>query len=184
MPARHHPLTITLHWLTLLLIVGGVGCVLLREAVEDRDARLLLLNLHRNAGLLVMALAALRLISRWPLAAHRVNGHLPKPLRLGSQVGHALLYLGLLAIPLLGWALSGARGQTVELFGLLPLPALMARDRDLAETLEEWHGDLAWLLIGLSTLHALAALWHHYGRRDGVLHSMWPRFRRTPSPLR
>jgi cytochrome b561 len=182
MSDRHHPLTISLHWLTLLLVFAGVACVLLRELVEDRDLRLLLLELHRNAGLLVLLVTSLRLFSRWPLAAHRINAGLPPPLHLAAKLGHGLLYLSLAAIPMLGWALSSARGQTVNLFGWLPLPALLGRDRDLAESLEAWHGNLAWALIALVSLHAAAALWHHYGRRDGVLRSMLPALRKPSSP--
>lgn len=182
MPNRHHPLTIALHWLSLFLLVAGVACVLLRELLEDREQRLLLLDLHRNAGLLVLLVTSLRLFSRWPLAVHRINAGLPSLLRLASRLGHGLLYLGLTSIPLLGWALSSARGQTVRLFGALPLPALLGRDRDLAESLEAWHSNLAWALIALIAVHAVAALWHHYGRRDGVLDSMLPMLRKPTSP--
>lgn len=180
MSVRHRPLTIVLHWLSLLLIVGGVACVLAREGVEDRGLRLLLLELHRNAGLLVLALAALRLLTRLRPGHARPEHGLPTVLRRLAKASHGLLYLGLLATPLLGWALSSARGQLPQLFGLLPLPALVARDRDLAETLAECHEALAWLLIVLIGLHAAAALWHHHVRKDDVLRSMLPRFRSVP----
>lgn len=186
MPIRHHPLTIALHWLSLLLLVGGVAAVLGRDVVEDRALRTLLLELHRNAGVMVLALAAIRLAVRLWKRAHRVEHGLPPLLRRGAQLSHGLLYLGLMAVPLLGWALSSARGQVPLLLGLLPLPALMARDRELAETLEGWHEDLAWVLLTLIALHAAAALWHHHVRRDGVLRAMWPSLtsipRGTPQP--
>lgn len=175
MPRRHHLLTITLHWLTLMLLMVGLAAVLSRELTDDRALRLLLLDVHRSAGLLILVTVGLRLLTRWPLAAHRVNADLPAALHLASRLGHTALYLGLLAIPMLGWALSSARGQPVQLLGLLPLPALLERNRDLAETLESWHENVAWVLIGLASIHAIAALWHHYFRKDDVLRSMLPK---------
>ena len=179
MPSRHHSLTIVLHWLTLILLVGGVASVLARELFDDRALKLLLLNVHRSAGLMILLAVAARLLTRWPLGAGRVNDDLPASMRWASQLSHAGLYLGLVSIPVLGWCLSNARGQVVSLLGLLPLPTLLERNRDLAETLESWHENLAWALIALATLHAIAALWHHYHRKDAVLRSMLPQRRRT-----
>lgn len=175
MPRHHHLLTIVLHWLTLILVMFGLAAVLSRGLTDDRALRLTLLNMHRSAGLLILVTVSLRLLTRWPLAAHRVNSDLPAVLHLASRLGHAALYLGLLGIPMLGWALSSARGQSVQLLGLLPLPALLERNRDLAETLESWHENVAWVLIALASIHAIAALWHHYFRKDDVLRSMLPK---------
>jgi cytochrome b561 len=36
------------------------------------------------------------------------------------------------------------------------------------------HGYLAYALFGLAAAHILAALWHHFVRRDGLLARMWP----------
>jgi len=164
-----------LHWLTLLLIVLGVASVLSRELSDDKAIRTVLLAAHRTAGLLVLWTVVLRLLSRWVVASDAVNAGLPRHLHLASRFGHAALYLGLTAIPLLGWALSNARGQHVMLFEIFPLPNLVDRDRDLAESLEGWHENLAWGLMTLASVHALAALWHHHIRKDHVLRSMLPR---------
>lgn len=174
MPSRHHPFTITLHWLTVGLLVLGIAAVLGRELCEDKALKTLLLNIHRAMGLLVLCVCVLRLASRWPLAAGKVNAGLPKHLRFAAHAGHSALYAGLLAIPLLGWLLSNARGQTVHFLGLLPLPSLVMRNRDLADQLEGWHENLAWALMALAAAHALAALWHHYHRKDQVLRSILP----------
>ncbi|MGH8132986.1 MAG: cytochrome b [Steroidobacteraceae bacterium] len=36
------------------------------------------------------------------------------------------------------------------------------------------HGYLAYALFALIGIHVLAAVWHHYLRRDGLLRRMWP----------
>ena len=62
------------------------------------------------------------------------------------------------------------------LFGFgLTLPRLVAPDDDLADRLQALHIDAAWVLLALVCLHIGAALFHHFGRRDGLLHRMWPR---------
>lgn len=99
---------------------------------------------------------------------------LPRPLRLAADATHGLLYALLFALPLLGLALSGARGNPVTLFGLGPLPALLQRDLDLADVLADYHVWAAWALLALVSLHALAALWHHFVHRDPVLTAMLP----------
>ena len=60
------------------------------------------------------------------------------------------------------------------MFGFIPLPDLVAADSDLADTLSDYHIWAAWVLLSLLVPHVLAALWHHYIRRDGVLTAMLP----------
>ena len=57
------------------------------------------------------------------------------------------------------------------------LPALVASDEDLADTLTTWHQDVAWVLLAFITLHAGAALWHHFVLRDRTLRMMLPKRR-------
>jgi thiosulfate reductase cytochrome b subunit len=98
--------------------------------------------------------------------------------RIAAALGHYALYATTLALPVLGWLTANAYGQTLRLFSLLPLPTLMARDRELGYGLQDWHVDAAWVLLALVLGHVAAALWHHYIRRDNVLRSMQPSMRR------
>lgn len=173
-PTRRQPRAIILlHWGTLALILAAVTVVLLREVFDDRVVRLALLNLHRDVGLLVLAATALRLAARLR-HARLPAGDDPWPLRLAAAGVHLALYLLLGAQPLLGWALSDARGQHHALFGVLPLPVLSGADTDLADILADWHEGVAWGMAALVALHAAAALWHHYVRGDEVLRAMLP----------
>lgn len=172
--ARHRSIIIVLHWLTVGLILLGVAAILTRETIESREGRQWLLDFHRSMGLAVFAISVVRLALRHWLQAGKVNTGLPRILAFLSAATHAALYLLLIAIPLLGWAQSSASGRAVNLFWSISLPPLVGRDRDLAETLGEWHEMAAWALLTLVLAHAGAALWHHFFRRDHVLRSMLP----------
>ena len=87
---------------------------------------------------------------------------------------HLLIYGLLLALPLVGWARMSAHEMELSLFGLTTLPPLVQEDSDFADTLGNVHVGLAWGLLALVLAHAVAALWHHHVRRDGVLRAMLP----------
>lgn len=176
---RHHAAIILLHWLTALLVTLAVLLVLGREWLEGDAIRQRVLDLHRLFGLGLLAIAAGRLVLSRALGAAKVNGDLPAPFPHAAALSHGALYLLLVTLPLLGWLQWSASGKAMWLFGALPVPALIGHDRDLAETLSQWHEGVAWALIALIAAHALAALWHHYGRRDQVLSSMLPRGQRS-----
>lgn len=171
---RHPWPTIALHWLTVLAIVVAACAIWGREAVHGRAWRDALLLVHRHAGWLVLPLLAARVLARLTLRPSAPAPRMPAWLRLAGAASHGLLYLCLAALPMAGWLLSNARGQTVTLFGRWPLPSLIAPDPDLADLWKDRHETLAWSLAALVTLHVLAALWHHLVRRDGVLRAMWP----------
>lgn len=161
-----------LHWFTAACVVAVAALALIRDETAGRVARQWLLEGHRHVGLLILALVLVRIGLRVRLGTLPRIVH-SRLIRLAASLTHAALYATLLAMPLIGWALSNAEGKPVHLFGLT-LPALVAEDEDLADRLLVWHQDVAWALLALVSLHVGAALWHHFVRHDGVLRSMWP----------
>lgn len=87
---------------------------------------------------------------------------------------HWLMYGLFFAIPLSGWAMTSAKGYPVVLFGVLPLPDWVPKDKALGHQLEELHEMLAWLLVALVVAHVAAALKHHFIDKDGLLDRMRP----------
>jgi cytochrome b561 len=59
-------------------------------------------------------------------------------------------------------------------FGVLPLPDFVPKDRALAEAIKPWHGDLAWVLFALVALHLAAVAKHMVIDRDGLVRRMMP----------
>jgi cytochrome b561 len=176
---RQPAATIAFHWGTVIAIVIAVVAVYLRDVIEDKPVRAALLDLHRQLGMLVLLCVPLRQAVRY-IAGHKdVSADMSRILRWAVRLSHVLLYAFLLAIPLVGWSVTSAHAVDLRLFGLVPLPALVAPDSDLADELTDYHAWLAYGLMGFVFLHALAALWHHYVLRDSVLVAMLPRPRRN-----
>jgi len=171
---RHPTLTRALHWATAILILISVTAILYRETTEQKLVRRVLLELHRQLGLLVLIALAIRIGLRLGGAFASHTRDLGARLRLVATAAHWLMYGVLAAVTLLGWAVSNAHAIHLAFLAVLPLPDLVAADSDLADTLTDYHVLAAWLLLGLVVLHVLAALWHHYFRRDGVLIAMLP----------
>src|SRR5690606_26240222 len=89
-----------------------------------------------------------------------------------AHLGHGLLYLLMVAVPLTGWAYSNSTGYPVVYLGKVPLPDLVGQDKDLAAQLVQVHGTLAVTFAVLVALHVLAALQHHFIHKDGTLRRM------------
>jgi len=175
---RHHPITRFLHWMTFVLLIVAAVSVCAREFIDGQATRQLLLAIHEWTGLAVLAFMAPRLAWRVYASVGRLHATMSPRTRTAAALGHYMLYAATLALPVLGWLTANAYGQTLRLFGLLPLPTLMALDRELGYGLQDWHVDAAWVLLALVLGHVAAALWHHYIRRDNVLRSMQPYARR------
>lgn len=173
--ARHPAITVALHWGTAAALVVSVSAMLVRDALEERFWRQLLLEVHRQLGLLVLIAVGIRIVLRLTrgLANHAFD--LTRPLRWAAKAGHTVLYAFLLALPLEGWALTNAHGISLSLLGVVHLPALLGADSELADTLADYHVLAAWCLLAFVSMHATAAMWHHYVRRDAVLAAMLPR---------
>lgn len=168
---------VALHWLTVLCVIAAVTFILTRDQVDGKAVRQWLLEGHRHFGLFVLMLFLARVVIRIRLGKLPHDNQLPRVAHVLAGLTHIALYALLLTLPLLGWALSNAEGKPVHLFGLT-LPALVSADEDLADTLQAWHLNAAWVLLGLVSLHVAAALWHHFVLRDGVLQRMLPKRRR------
>lgn len=174
----HHPFTRILHWTMFALLIVAVGTICAREYVDDRATNQLLLAIHEWSGLTVLVMTLLRLVWRVYASVGRLHAAAPRRARILAAIGHYALYTTTLILPILGWLTSNAYNQQLRLFGVLPLPTLIARDRELGYALQDWHVDAAWLLLALVLGHVACALWHHYIRRDDVLRSMQPLGRR------
>jgi len=171
---RYGSLSIGLHWSMLLLIAAVYACIELREFFpKGSDPREALKSWHFMLGLLVFILVWLRLALHAIGPTPRIEPESPKWQALAAKLMHFVLYALMIGLPLVGWLLLSSAGKPIPFFGL-QLPALIAENKSLAESIKVAHetgGTIAYIMIGL---HAFAALFHHYWVGDNTLRRMLP----------
>ncbi|WP_066334445.1 cytochrome b [Azohydromonas lata] len=169
--SRYSTPAVALHWLLALLITGTFALGLYMADLPVSPTRLKLYSWHKWAGVVVLALSAVRLLVRLR-SARPHDMHMPAWQRAAAHGTHHALYLLFFAVPLVGWAYSSAAGFPVVLFGVLPLPDFVPVDKALAALLKPWHKGLAFALGALVLLHLAAVLKHQLIDRDGLLARM------------
>lgn len=177
-PTRYSVTAMTLHWLAVLLILATFPVGLYMVELPLSPWKLKVYSWHKWIGVTVFLLALARLTWRMGHPAPTLPDGMrawEKPLAGAIQ---ALLYLLMLAIPLSGWLMSSAAGFQTVYLGLLPIPDLLAKDKELADFLRWVHQYLTFWLGALAGLHAAAAFKHLWIDRDGVMQRMLPRWER------
>ena len=173
-----------LHWLTAAMVLGLVVVGLLMQELPNSLTKFQIYALHKSFGITVLALTVLRLLWRMFAGTPPPVPGMPRWQRLAAAASHGALYLILLAMPVSGWlyhSASGAVPRQLEWFKLFPLPSLSERDAAVADFAIAMH---EWLFVALAvivTVHALAALKHHYVDRDRTLVRMLPLMKGPPA---
>lgn len=167
-----------LHWLTLFLVAAIFVLAFSIDFASSRAEAVALTQLHRSFGLTLWAVTIGRLAWRQFARFPNWPADMPPAMRLAAQGSEYALYALLLIQPLLGLIYTNAHGDRVDLFLLGRLPALIGRDRPLAKQLLSAHETVGLVFLGLIALHAAAALYHHFWRRDDTLRAMLPQGRK------
>lgn len=130
------------------------------------------LDLHKSAGILLMAALIFRIFWR----AVNINPEAPAGPRweqLSAHFMHIGLYLIMLLLMVSGYLISTADGRAIVVFETIDVAALpwaIENQEDIAGTI---HAVLAWLLISMAAVHALAAFKHHFVNGNNILSRMF-----------
>ena len=170
--ARYTPFAIALHWLMAILILVTWSIAILVSDLPLSPTRITGYSWHKWLGTSVFFLVIIRLLWRASHPAPKLAIAIPRWQAKAMEFTHIALYLLMLAIPVIGWLMSSAKGYTVNYFGLFDLPDLVEKDKAVGHQLKEIHELLANGLMSLVALHILAALKHHFIDRDGLLYRM------------
>lgn len=169
---RYGPVAIGFHWGMFLLVVV-VGTLGLLHDSWPKQTQGFWINVHALVGLALWFSLFARF---WWRAAH-APPLLPEDVggfsrRLSGPV-HALLYILMFVIPIFGIVTFVWHGRAFD-FGLFRVDFGVKSNRAVFHPTEDIHGYLAYALFAVAGIHALAALWHHFIRHDGVLRRMLP----------
>jgi len=171
---RYDGMTIALHWLTAFLVVALFALALGWDLFDHGSPiRKGMQSLHISLGIVLAVVIVTRLVWR-SLWGRRLPDVATGLQRWATKAMHHGLYLLLVAEAGLGLALRWAQAESFMFFGLFSIQFSETKHRALAHNIEELHDTIAWIIIILAGLHAVAALIHHYGLRDKVLQRMLP----------
>jgi len=173
-PGRYSGMAIGLHWLAAALIIANLALGLFMVDLALSPAKLRYYSWHKWAGVTILLLSALRLLWRLAHPAPALPETMPRWQRNAASASHALLYALFFLAPLSGWLYSSAAGFQTVYFGVLAIPDLVTKNKELAEVLKLVHRLANYTLATLVVLHVAAALKHHVVDGDDVLTRMIP----------
>jgi len=170
---RYGAVAKALHWGLAVLILGLVwlGWVLVDLGYYSPWYQVASTS-HEALGMLVLALAAFKLV--WMLYS---PGPAPQPElapweRGASRLVHGALFLSMFLIPVTGYLVSTSDGAAVAMFDWFEVPAVVPVSTALRDGAIDVHAYGAYSVLALAVLHAGAALKHQFVDHDGTLKRM------------
>ncbi|ASK18784.1 MAG: cytochrome b [Vreelandella alkaliphila] len=161
-------ISIALHWLSALTIVG---LFVLGWWMTDLGYYDTWYNqgpwVHRSIGILLLIATFARLI--WRLIQPTPHAEGSRFERLAAHAGHIMLYVLLLLVLVSGYLISTANGRGISVFDWFEVPALLHGLPDQASLAGDVHWYSALALMVLAAGHALAAMKHHWWDRHSTL---------------
>jgi len=160
------------HWLVaaIVLTMLGIGVAMIASLANYHR----LISIHRPLGILLLILVAIRLVNRL------LHGGPDLPITMSDQEkflarsSEVLLYVLLLAIPLVGWGMLSAARFPIAMFGSVHLFPILPHNVLLYAILRKTHTVLAYLLFFAFIAHFGAVLFHSLVLRDGLFNRMAP----------
>ena len=171
---RYSTLSITLHWLTLVLMVAIYASIELHESLpRGHVLRGPMEDWHIYLGVCLLPIALFRAVT---ILRAKIPAIVPQPPTWQMRITKLMklyLYVLMIGAPLIGWIMVNAEGNVVSLWGLA-LPSLISESESLAGIASEAHEILGVSGYFFIAIHAFAALYHHYLVKDNTLKRMLP----------
>lgn len=166
--SRYATVPMALHWLMAVALIAqlALGFWMIDLPKSPPGLRAGWFNLHKSIGILLGLAVLLRLAARWRWPAPPHPASLARWQHHAAGITHALLYVGMVMLPLSGLLGSGFTPYPVKFFGFAlprwtePWPAA----KDFCSGL---HFAAAWLVVAALALHLAGAAWHLL-RGDGI----------------
>jgi len=175
-----------LHWSIAILFLGAYCAVYYRHWFTEpkTTANTIALQLHLSCGLSAAALVVVRIVWRFMNQQPRLEPG-GRVAHLAAHWGHFALYFIMIAAPLTGYLGTGAN---TKFFFLLDVPNVQSTTAfqtfvverggltfdEFEEPIDVVHKAILgkWIVWLLVVGHALAALYHHFVKRDRTLVKM------------
>lgn len=164
-----------LHWLMAALLFGLLALGFYMHDLPLSPTKLQIYSWHKWAGVTAFLLVSFRLFWRLTHRPPALPESMPRLMQFAAHAGHLLLYVLMVAIPLSGWLMSSAKGFQTVYFGILPIPDLLDKNKELGDLLALVRKSLNLLFVAVLAGHIGATLKHHFIDKDDILIRMAPR---------
>jgi cytochrome b561 len=169
---RYTSVAILLHWATAALILFDLGIGFFMEGFADPLKRISVL-LHASAGITILVLTGLRVFWRLTHPPPPLDPSMTNPERLAAHIVHFILYVMMVAMPLIGWSIVSAHPPRPEgvtqLWGVIRLPQIgpishmpEVRQKAAHDLFVTAHTLGGWTLVALLLLHVVGACKHQW----------------------
>ena len=168
----HHPLVRFLHALLATLVVVQFSLCYSSEWIASlKPYKGFIFMLHKSTGNVAFLVVLLLIWAGW----HYVRpNHLLHPVQLiVANIVKILLLTSVLLMSVSGYVMTSAGGYAYRFYGLFDMPLMIAPNKTLGGIAFVTHGVAATVLLILLGGHFLAAMYHHFIKKDNVLRSMY-----------
>lgn len=163
-------LAVLLHWTIALGTFGLFGLGLWMRDLSYYDSWYQKgPTLHEGVGVILFFIILFRIVWRQISPPPVAESHHKWWEKLAAKVAHTLLNILLLIIAVSGYLIVTAKGDDLSVFGWFNLPASITKMSVQADLAGAVHFYLAWAVVVLAVLHALAAIKHHIIDKDRTL---------------
>ncbi|MFI4955642.1 MAG: cytochrome b [Gammaproteobacteria bacterium] len=168
-----------LHWTMAVIIIGLIILgFLMGNVLTDEPYTRDLYLWHKSFGVLALMLIVLRIATRFSLKDKipALSTMMKKYELMAAKVGHVLLYVSMVVVPVSGYLMSSAypKSSGIFLFGI-PLPDALPKNEALAQFFTSVHIVSAYILAALIVGHVAAVIKHRYfdKHRENLLKRIW-----------
>lgn len=164
---KYHPWVRIIHWLMALIIILllAVGFYMTNWLDKESVNRMIIYNIHKSFGALVLFLVVARIFIRLSKPIPPLPNSISVFVKKIAHLVHILLYGLMIFMPLSGYLMSNSFGYPVHLFGL-PLPMLVEKNIEMGKFFAETHKILGFTFVAVLGLHIAGVVKHRFFDRS------------------
>lgn len=124
---------------------------------------------HKGIGVITAVLVVVRWLWLCLRQSPPALPSIPHWQRIVARVVHQLMNIAIILLFVSGYFMVTAKGDPLVVFNWFSLPAITSGKSGWSDIAGTLHLALAWFIISIAALHALAALKHHFVDKDATL---------------
>lgn len=169
---QYGTLTKLFHWSTALLFIGMFTVGYIMQDMAASPQKWQLYKLHKATGFTYLLIVISYLFWRIKQKTPGLPKTLPQWQRKLAVANIHLLFMLIVLMPLTGYFMSSLGGREINYFDLFNIPAITKSS--WGGFFHDFHIYASYVVIFCVSLHVLAALYHHFIKKDTILKRMLP----------